>query len=198
MTIEMIPLISFAVLTIFTPGPNNISSASMGMLCGYRKTIHYLLGISSGFFLVMMGCAYLSSALLRVMPFAEGYLRWAGAAYILWLAKGALFADYSLSESGQVSRAFAKGFFLQIINPKGVLYGITVYSTFLASISGRPGYLSLSAAIFSATSFVAISTWALSGSAIKQKLKNRSFKKGINISLAMLLAYTAMEISGIL
>jgi len=198
MTIEMIPLISFAVLTIFTPGPNNISSASMGMLCGYRKTVHYLLGISSGFFLVMMACAYLSSALLGLMPFAERYLRWAGATYILWLAMGALRADYALSESGHVAGAFTKGFFLQIVNPKGALYGITVYSTFLASISGQPGYLLLSAAVFAATSFVAISTWALSGAAIKQKLKNDSFKKIINISLAMLLVYTAMEISGIL
>ena len=36
MSIEMIPLISFVLVTTFSPGPNNISSASMGVLYGFR------------------------------------------------------------------------------------------------------------------------------------------------------------------
>ena len=39
---DLIPLISFVVVTTFTPGPNNISSASMGVLHGYRKTLNFL------------------------------------------------------------------------------------------------------------------------------------------------------------
>ena len=73
MDVEMIPLISFVIVTTFTPGPNNISSASMGVIFGYRKTFAYLVGITAGFFVVMMACAYLSSALLSVMPTAERY-----------------------------------------------------------------------------------------------------------------------------
>ena len=61
MNLDMIPLISFVFVTTFTPGPNNISSASMGMRYGYRKTVAYLLGISSGFFVVMLACALLSN-----------------------------------------------------------------------------------------------------------------------------------------
>jgi cysteine/O-acetylserine efflux protein len=50
---------SFVIVTTFTPGPNNISSASMAVMCGYKKTFNYLIGISSGFFVVMIACAYL-------------------------------------------------------------------------------------------------------------------------------------------
>ena len=46
MGIDFIPLVSFVMVTTFTPGPNNISSASMGVLYGYRDTVKYLAGLS--------------------------------------------------------------------------------------------------------------------------------------------------------
>ena len=198
MKIEMIPLISFVLVTTFTPGPNNISSASMGVMCGYRKTLNYLAGITAGFFIVMIACAYLSSTLLTVLPVAEQYLRWVGAGYILWLAAGLLRTNYAVSESSPVTKAFTKGFVLQMFNPKVAVYGLTLYSTFLAPISGRPDYLSLSAAGFAFTAFAATSTWALFGAAIKNKLKHDSFRNVINTSLSILLLYTAVKLSGII
>jgi len=83
--IDLLPLISFVLITTITPGPNNVSSAAMGVNHGFRKTLHYLLGISIGFFLVMMICAYLATALLTFVPAAERYLRWVGAVYGLML-----------------------------------------------------------------------------------------------------------------
>ena len=198
MNIELIPLISFVIVTTFTPGPNNISSASMGVMHGYRGTFNYLAGIASGFFFVMIACAYLSSALLTAIPVAERYLRWVGAAYIIWLAMSILHSDYSISESNPAAKAFTKGFILQLFNPKVAIYGLTLYSTFLAPISTRLGYLSLSAIAFALTAFVATSTWALFGVVIKRKLQNNLFRKIANASLSILLIYTAVELSGIL
>ena len=198
MNIEMIPLISFVIVTTFTPGPNNISSASMGVIYGYKKTFNYLVGIASGFFVIMIACAYLSSALLGIIPVAERYLRWVGAGYILWLAIGILRSNYAISESNERAQAFTKGFVLQLFNPKVAVYGLTLYSTFLAPISNRLDYLSLSAVTFAFTAYVATSTWALFGAAIKKKLKNDSLRKIINACLSLLLIYTAIELSGIL
>ena len=197
MNIDMIPLISFVIVTTFTPGPNNISSASMGVMYGYKTAFNFLVGIAFGFFVVMIACAYLSSALLAVIPVAERYLRWIGAVYILWLAIGTLRSSYSFSESDGLSKAFTKGFILQLFNPKVAVYGLTLYSTFLAPISRRMDYLSLSALSFAFTAFVATSTWALFGAAIKEKLKNNSFKKIVSTSLSILLIYTAIELLGI-
>jgi cysteine/O-acetylserine efflux protein len=198
MIVEWIPLSSFVFVTTFTPGPNNISSASMGVMYGYKKTLNYLFGIGSGFFIVMIACACLSSALLSILPTAEEYLRWIGAGYILWLAIGILRADYSSNGSEKSAMGFSKGFMLQMFNPKVAVYGLTLYSTFLASIASRIDYLILSALCFAFTAFVSISTWALFGAAIRKKLKNDVFRKVINISLSALLIYTAVELSGIL
>ena len=198
MGIEIIPLISFVIITTFTPGPNNISSASMGILYGYKKTMQYILGISSGFFMVMMLCAYLSSTLLAVIPFSETYLRWIGAVYIIWLAIGILKSDNSFQDTNGASKAFTKGFILQLFNPKVAVYGLTLYSTFLSSISGQMQTLTLYAIAFALTAFAATSTWALSGAIIKNKLKNEPFRKSINIILFLLLVYTAVDLSGLL
>ena len=197
MNIELIPLISFVIITTFTPGPNNISSAAMGVMIGYSRTLNYLLGIAFGFFLVMIACAYLSSALLTVIPFAERYLRWIGAAYILWLAMGNLKSNYSFSESDMTTHAFSKGFVLQLFNPKVAVYGLTLYSTFLAAISEHPAYLTVFAVIFAVTAFVATSTWALCGAAIKSRLKNHRFQKALNALLSALLIYTAVDLSNV-
>jgi len=154
--------------------------------------------ISSGFFVVMIACAYLSSVLLNFFPSAERYLRWVGACYILWLAAGIIHSNHSTSESDKPKMAFTKGFILQLFNPKVAVYGLTLHSTFLASISSRIDYLSLSAVAFAITAFVSTSTWALFGAAIKKKLKNDLFRKILNLSLSILLIYTAVELSGLL
>ncbi|MBC8504912.1 MAG: LysE family transporter [Anaerolineales bacterium] len=86
--IDFVALTSFALITTFTPGPNNITSASMGVLYGYRKTLSYLWGVTAGFFLVMILSSLISTSLLIFYPAVEKIFRIAGAIYILWLAYG--------------------------------------------------------------------------------------------------------------
>ena len=198
MNIEIISLISFVIITTFSPGPNNISSASMGVMYGYKKTVNFLFGIAFGFFVVMVCCAYLSSTILLILPTSEKYLRWVGALYIIWLAIGILRSNNTFNDTKKAPKAFTKGFILQLFNPKVAVYGLTLFSTFLASISHQINILALFAIIFALIAFVATSTWALCGSVIKDKLKNESFRKKINMLLSLLLIYTAVDLSGII
>lgn len=46
LNIDFFATASFVLITAFTPGPNNISSASMGVLFGYHRTLAYLAGIA--------------------------------------------------------------------------------------------------------------------------------------------------------
>ena len=198
MTLQIIPLISFVFITTFTPGPNNISSASMGINFGYRRTFNYLTGITVGFFIVMLACAYLSKALLELLPMAEQYLRWVGSGYIVWLAISILRTDSAMAETNPKSQLFIKGLVLQLCNPKVAVYGLTLYSTFLAPVSDHSLYLVTSAVIFALTAFLATSTWALFGLTIRARLSNPKFRKAINTLLPLLLLYTALNLSGII
>jgi cysteine/O-acetylserine efflux protein len=198
MNIDMIPLLSFVLVTTFTPGPNNISSASMGVLYGYRKTLPYLVGITLGFCVVMFVCACLTNTLLAAVPKAEKVLRLVGAGYIGWLAIVMLKSNFSIPASGTGSRALTMDALLQLCNPKVAVYGLTLYSTFLAPISDRLDYLAFSAVLFAATSFMATSTWTLFGAAIKHALRNPATKTTINILLSFLPMVTAAALSDVL
>ena len=199
MGIDLFPLASFVIVTTFSPGPNNISSASMGVLYGYRNTIYYLAGISAGFFLIMLLCAGVSGALLNIMPSVEPLLRVIGSMYILWLAFSTARAGYALDNPvDQSPLGFKKGFFLQTLNPKVIVYGLTLYSTFLSPAANNIIFLTVFALLFALTAFCATSTWALGGAAIKRYLNNPGAGKFINAILVMLLVYAAIDLSGVI
>jgi len=197
MGIDFAPLITFVMVTTFTPGPNNISSAAMGLLYGYRNTVSYLAGIAAGFFIIMLMCAYVSSALLKLMPAIEPLLRVVGATYILWLAVGTARASYIFSRGNISPLGFKNGFLLQTFNPKVIIYGLTLYSSFLSSAAENQLALSVFAALFAMTAFCATSTWALSGASIKTYLREPRLRIVVNAVLVFLLVYAAVDLSGV-
>jgi len=148
--------------------------------------------------MVMMLCAFLSNTLLTVLPAAEQYLRWLGSAYIFWLAYSILKSGATKDDGQAELRAFSKGFALQLFNPKAIVYGLTIYTTFLVTLVGRVDYLTVSALGLAVNTFAAISMWALFGAAIRTKLQNDQFRFAVNAVLALLLAYTGLDLSGIL
>jgi len=198
MPIEFTPFLTFVLVACFTPGPNNISSASMGVLYGYKKTLPYLLGIFTGLTLLMLLCGLVASSLFSLFPGLEMWLRYIGALYILWLAYGILRASYNFKSAQKAHLGYFRGIVLQIVNPKAVIYGMTIYSTFLASIVKDPLLMSLSALFSGSVTFIAVSTWTLFGSGIKTYLHQDRVRLGVNIVLCLLLVYTAVDISGLL
>jgi cysteine/O-acetylserine efflux protein len=199
MNTDWLALLSFIVVTTYTPGPNNISAASMGVLYGYKRTLPYLLGIVSGFFLMMTLSGLVSGFLLEKIPAFEGILRIAGAIYILWLAWHTLQASYSFDEEEeQKPLGYLQGFFLQVLNVKVIVYGLTLYSTFLAGKIPSLPVLILSAAALSAVGFTSVSLWTLFGAGIRKYLNQPKIRRIVNIVLALLLVYTAVDLSGVL
>ena len=198
MEIDFVPFISFVLITTFTPGPNNISSTSMGVLYGYKRTIRYLLGIATGFFAVMLLCGLVSNTLLKVFPTFERVLRLVGAVYVIWLAIETLRESYNFTKDDQPLLGFMRGMLLQLLNAKMIIYGMTIYSTFLAPLVNQPYYLITTALGLAVLAFISITLWALFGSAIRTYLRLPKVKLGVNICLALLLVYAAIELSGLL
>jgi len=192
-------LIPFVLITTFTPGPNNLSSTSMSINFGIKKTMNYIYGIVTGFFLLLMFCGFFSNLLFAAIPSIEPVMRWIGAAYILYLAYATFRASFSFQEkSNQYLWGFHKGLLLQFINPKGIIYGLTLYSVFLNPLIGNPFYIILFSLGFALVGLCAVLTWAAFGTIINQYLHHVKLRIIINSILSLLLAYTAVKISGIL
>lgn len=191
-------LLTFVFITTFTPGPNNIASASSGILYGYRKTLPFLLGIVSAFFLIMLAAGLLSGWLNARIASFEAIIRIVGALYIMWLAYHSLKASYTFDAELQDAADFRQGFSLSILNPKGIVFGLSVHGAFLNPIAGNLLLVTIASLLLAGVAFTATSTWALFGAGIRQWLRNPLLQRWLNAILALLLIYTAIEISGLL
>ena len=86
-------LLGFALVClglVLTPGPNMIYLISRSITQGPAAGIVSLGGVALGFVFYMLCAAFGITALLFAVPYAYDALRFAGAAYLLWLAWQAL------------------------------------------------------------------------------------------------------------
>jgi cysteine/O-acetylserine efflux protein len=195
---NLFSVISYVLVSSFTPGPSNISTASMAILHGYKNTLKYQWGLALGVFLLMSLSGLFSAALLNIFPALEPILRYLGAAYILYLAFGILKASYSFAEKDIKTLGVGNGFMLQILNPKLVVYAFSLFSTFLISATGNFLLIIALAIALAAVSFCATSTWALFGTGIKNYLQDPRWRLGINIVLSLALVYSAASLIGVI
>jgi len=190
----------FVVVTIFTPGPNNIISASLGALYGYRKTLPFLCGVVAGFLVINLLCATLSSVLLNHFPAVAPLLRYVGGLYILWLAWGIYRGSGKfLSDPGDAEPLrFWNGAILQLVNPKAIFFGLTVYSVFLAPLMISGWALVGSPLVLGGVTFSAISTWAVGGHLIRGWIRTPARSRALGVVLAGALVYTALDLADLL
>lgn len=193
MQFDMVSLFMFAFATTFSPGPNTISSASMGLSFGYKRSFKYMLGIAAGFFMIMLSCSLLSALIQVYLPRMVTILSYLGSLYILYLAYHTIKSGYSFTEGVGKPLGFGRGFMLQIVNPKVIILGLTVYTTFLPAMPHTWFNLIFSALGFTMMSFTAVSTWAKFGSLIGETMQKERSRKIINTALALALCYVAIR-----
>jgi threonine/homoserine/homoserine lactone efflux protein len=189
--LNLIPFITYVVVTTFTPGPNNLLSMSNAMHAGYRKTLKFLAGITTGFLVVMLLCGLLNFALLSLAPKVKIWLNILGAVYMVYLAIHIMLSKPDEGEqASDRMNTFRAGFILQFLNLKGILYGVTVFSNFIVPAYSDPRQVALFAPLLASIGFVAISCWALGGDIFRKTL-NRYYRAA-NIFMGLLLIYTAI------
>jgi len=148
--------------------------------------------------MLMTGTGLMAGFVQQYLPRFELILRVVGAGYILWLAYGILRANYQFDNNeNQAPLRFWQGIFLQIVNVKAIFFGLMIYTAFLSDFTNA-WYLVLGSAIFfGCITFCFTSLWALFGSLIRKYMHQPLIYRLVNLFMAGLLVYTALEISGI-
>lgn len=189
--------ISYVFVITFTPGPNNIMSMANGNKYGYRKTIKFLLGIVSGFFIIILLSNYFNLLLFNLMPKIKFIMGIIGAIYMTYLAFIIIKSKDSRKKDDRGKlNSFFTGMVLQLVNPKAILYSITVTSNFIIPYYKSSTTLILFSLLLAFIGFISISCWALFGEFFQKFLAN--YRKPFNIAMGLLLIYSAISISGIL
>lgn len=192
--VDLLPVISYAVVSIFTPGPNNITSSLLGMRVGYPRTLHFIGGVVTGFFCIMMATGLLTELLVSTYDKIALVLKIAGVAYLLWLVYAVLSPERGAHASHEAGARYRDGLLLQLVNPKVILFGMTMYATLLAPIRGIPLAVVTSAILLSLLSFLSTSLWALLGAGIQRFIANPKIRFAYSLVLAGLLLYAAWSI----
>jgi threonine/homoserine/homoserine lactone efflux protein len=133
-------LVSFGM--VLTPGPNMIYLISRSITQGPAAGIVSLGGVALGFVFYMLCAAFGITALLFAVPYAYDALRFAGAAYLLWLAWQTLkpngrspFHVRKLKVDGP-RKLFAMGFVTNLLNPKIAMLYLALLPQFIDPASG--------------------------------------------------------------
>ncbi len=144
----MIPtndLLLFAAAALFmalTPGPNMIYLVSRSICQGRKAGVISLFGVVSGFLVHMFAAAIGLTAVFLAVPLAYELLKWAGAAYLMWMAWQAvkpgarsLFEPAQLAEDSP-RRLFLMGFVTNLLNPKIAVFYLSVFPQFVSPENG--------------------------------------------------------------
>lgn len=157
------------VVSAITPGPNNLMCLYLGAKSGVKGAKNFLFGSMTGLFVKMLLCGVLNLALAEWVPILVPYLKWVGAAYMVYLgfvmAKSGFTKDEE-SENNKQGESFMSGIFLQCLNVKSWVAALSIYSVYII-----PYTTSLWAVLAASLSYLIIIilaslTWCVFGQAI--------------------------------
>lgn len=185
-----------AALTVWSPGPNNILLLSTASKYGFRKNMKFMLGIWTGSFTLMCLCGIFSNALASIIPGIRPFMTYIGAAYLFYLACKTLRRLPPGENSAQKEPTYVMGIFLQLINVKIIIYGLTMFSSFILPYESRPLFLLAFAFYLMVMGAVGNLIWAFAGNVL-QRFYNEHYKI-MNIIMALLLVWCVLRVLGIL
>lgn len=211
---------SFALSSLIlalAPGPDNIFVLTQSALYGYKKGLLVIIGLCLGILCQTLCVVVGFSAFITAIPVLMILLKFAGAAYLLYLAYMAIthasaVAHIDLNHHDQDSSTRAlvpteptlsnfklirRGLIMNITNPKVQLFFLSFFPQFLPKdISGWPlmGYMTLLGLIFTLATIIVFAAIAVFSGALAEKFKSVTFNRCLNYTAAVifigLAAYT--------
>ncbi len=190
MSIELYQLVLFAgafAVMVASPGPFVAAIAARSAAFGFRNGFMMALGAS------LAECVYVALAVFGLAALAASYgwtlevLRWAGAAWLIWIGCGLLIDRTTLLDeaggavpSAGAARAFWSGVFINLGNPKAALFYMAIF----------PGFFDMNkigiwdaAAILAVTLPIGLaldSSYAYAGAKARSLLRNEKSVKRVN------------------
>ncbi|MES2937042.1 MAG: LysE family translocator [Pseudomonadota bacterium] len=155
-----------------TPGPDVLYIVTSSLRAGVKAGIVAATGIITGCFIHVFAAALGVSALMAASATAFGILKWAGAAYLLWVGVRLLTArapqgetDWNaLAREGSalgLRAVFMGGFWTNVLNPKVAIFFLAFVPQFIAAdTQNKPLAFILLGMLFNVGSFPVNCGWA--------------------------------------
>ncbi|AKG33316.1 LysE family translocator [Paenibacillus durus] len=181
----------YCIIITITPGPTNIVILSTVHNFGTKKAMEYTYGATIAFGLLLVISAMLNTMLITVMPKILIVMQIIGSFYMFYLAYQIYNMDTSKPTVNQTG-TFMSGFLMQFLNPKVVLFTMTVIPSFILPYYTAMPAVTISVIAITLIGFLAFITWVLFGTIFKAFLQKHT--RAVNVMMALFLAYAAVMI----
>ena len=165
-----------ALVLTATPGPDMLLIASRSVSQGRSAGFLTYAGIALGTYCHAMAAALGLSRLFLTVPVASEIVRWAGCAYLLYLAvktlrsQGAAFAPSAGLKRLSGQRIFVEGLATNLLNPKMALFVLALFPQFVDPGGSMVLQMALLATILNGIGFLVNGSVILLGSHIRGRL----------------------------
>ncbi|PAK52434.1 LysE family translocator [Paenibacillus sp. 7541] len=192
---SLLSFLTYCVIATFTPGPTNIAILSIAHRVRIKEAFRYMFGATAAFGMLLAVSALFNQVMVAALPKIIVVMQIIGSLYMLYLAYQV--STMKLSGDADTQAAtFKSGYMMQFVNPKIWLFTMTVIPGYVMPYYHSAAALSVFVVVITVIGFMAFMTWALFGMVFKQFLQRH--QKATNIVLALLLVYSAIEVSGLL
>ncbi|WKB53040.1 LysE family translocator [Eleftheria terrae] len=186
---QLLAFCAFAAIGSVTPGPNNTMMLASGLNHGFVRSLPHLAGISIGFTLMVLSIGLGLHAVFVQLPALQAVLKYAGAAYLLWLAwqlaKSAPMGSQSPA-AGAKPMSFLAAAAFQWVNPKAWVMAVGAVTTYLPHSFQAHDALLL-ALVFGVVNAPCVGAWAAFGVAMRRVLQDARSVRVFNFIAAGLL-----------
>ena len=194
-------LLAFALTCVIieiTPGPNMAYLAALSLSRGWRVGVAAVAGVALGLAIYGVVAALGLAALIERSRFLYEVLRWAGVAYLLWLAWEAWSAERETSpgtaETGEeeLRSAFRRGLVTNLLNPKAGIFYVAMVPTFITANDHVVAQTLFLSAVFVAIATAIHLTIVLLASRLHGTLADPAWRRVVRRLLALVLAGIAV------
>ena len=188
-------MLIYVTVAMVTPGPNNLMTMYLFARYGARGARKFMVGSTAGLLVKMLLCGALNFALATAVPALVPWLKWLGAAYMVYLAAHMVLAAFrdkneTEEELQEGESTYRSGILLQCLNMKSWVFALSVFSIYVVPHGLAMLPVAVCVAGTMAMLFVSFAAWGLFGSAFKRVYGKH--KKGFSLLMGASLIWCAV------
>ena len=184
-----LPFIGFAVVTLFTPGPNNMMLTASGLNFGFRRSIPHIAGVSLGFPVMVLLVGWGLAGLFTTSVLLHQVLKVLGVLYLLYLAYKIATAPAKIDETDSRAKpmTFWQAVAFQWVNPKGWVMAVSATTTYTTMNGDNFREVMIIGLVFCIFGIQSSTVWNLFGMFIRRWLTEAHHIRAFNIVMGLAL-----------
>ena len=169
-------ILATSLIVVLIPGTGVLFTVSTGLVQGRAASVYAALGCTAGIVPHLLATVLGLAAVLHTSALAFQLLKYAGVAYLLYVAVATWRDRSAFAVDGGAARVSAiglvvKAFLLNILNPKLTLFFLAFLPQFVDPAAGRPlAQLLVLSAVFMLMTFAVFVVYGFAAHAFRRKV----------------------------